>query len=78
MDCGLNNGAGGGARLGLIVLSTDETPAMLAQMDAAMPVVATLPSAELDVVSSTCTSGRTVIGAARVVEQIRRYTPPSQ
>ncbi|WP_324754936.1 Asp/Glu racemase [Roseovarius sp. Pro17] len=99
MDYVLNDGAGGGARLGLIVLATDETlefearevlagrdaqllharipvasaitPETLAQMDAAMPVAAALLPAGLDVIGYGCTSGATVIGQARVAEQIR-------
>ncbi len=103
MEYILNNGAGDDARLGLIVLATDETleyearqvfahrnvqllhtripvaaditPTTLAQMDAAMPVAAALLPAGLDVIGYACTSGATVIGAARVAEQIRRIHP---
>ena len=99
MDYVLNDGAGGRARLGLIVLATDETlefearevlagrdvqllharipiaseitPETLAQMDAAMPVVAALLPVGLDVIGYGCTSGATVIGQTRVAEQIR-------
>ncbi len=99
MEYVLNDGAGGGARLGLIVLATDETlefearqvfahrdvlllharipvaseitPETLAQMDAAMPVAAALLPDGLDVIGYACTSGATVIGQARVAEQIR-------
>ncbi len=103
MEYVLNNGVGGGARLGLIVLATDETlefemrqvlarrdvqllhtripvaseitPQTLAQMDAAMPVAAALLPAGLDVIGYACTSGATVIGQARVAEQIRSIHP---
>lgn len=103
MEYVLNKGAGGGARLGLIVLATDETlefearqvlarrdvqllharipvatqitPETLAQMDAAMPVAAGLLPAGLDVVGYACTSGATIIGPARVAEQIRSKHP---
>ena len=103
MDYRLNAGAGGCARLGLIVLATDETlefearcvlgggdvqllharipvardinPATLAQMDAAMPAAAALLPAGLDVIGYACTSGATIIGQARVAEQVRSVHP---
>ena len=103
MDYLSNSGAGGSARLGLIVLATDETlefearstlagrdvqllhtripmqsaitPATLAQMDADMPIAAALLPAGLDVIGYGCTSGATVIGQARVAEQIRSEHP---
>ncbi|MCQ0093493.1 Asp/Glu racemase [Roseovarius sp. M141] len=106
MDYVLNDGAANGARLGLIVLATDETlefearqvlasrdvqllharipvaseitPETLAQMDAAMPVAAGLLPAGLDVIGYACTSGATVIGQARVAEQIRSVHPAIQ